>query len=124
MEQAVLELIQDGTIRRHIRKATQLYKRKRDFMIAQLDKHLQDHVNYTSPQGGLAVWLSFKHQIDWAFLFQKLKEKSVHIPHPENYSRENAFDGIRLGYGSLSEELIEEGIVILAELLEQAKLST
>jgi GntR family transcriptional regulator/MocR family aminotransferase len=123
MEQAVLELIQDGTIRRHIRKATLLYKRKRDFMIAQLDKYLQDHVNYTSPQG------------DWRFgyllnirstghFFQKLKERSVHIPHPENYSRENVFGGIRLGYGSLSEELIEEGIVILAELLEQAKLST
>ncbi|HAL53642.1 MAG TPA: PLP-dependent aminotransferase family protein [Sphingobacterium sp.] len=123
MEQAVLELIQDGTIRRHIRKATLLYKKKRDFMIAQVDKYLQDHVSYTSPQGGLAVWLSFKHQIDWAFLSQKLRERSVHIPHPENYSRENIFGGIRLGYGSLSEELIEEGIIILAELLEQAKRS-
>lgn len=124
MEQAVLELIQDGTIRRHIRKATQLYKKKRDFMISQLDKHLKDHVDYTCPQGGLAVWLSFKHQIDWAFLFKKLTEKSVHIPHPENYSRGNVFGGIRLGYGSLSEELIEEGIVILAALLEQARRSS
>jgi len=124
MEQAVLELIQDGTIRRHIRKATQLYKKKRDFMVSQLDKHLKDHVDYTCPQGGLAVWLSFKHQIDWAFLFKKLTEKSVHIPHPENYSRGNVFGGIRLGYGSLSEELIEEGIVILAALLEQARRSS
>ena len=124
MEQAVLELIQDGTIRRHIRKATQLYKKKRDFMVAQLDKFLPDHVDYTSPKGGLAIWLSLKHQIDWALLFQKLKEKSVHIPHPENYTKERTFGGIRLGYGSLSEELIKEGITILAEVLEQSKLQS
>lgn len=122
MEQAVLELIQDGTIRRHIRKATLHYQKKRDFMVSQLNKHLQDHVDYTYPQGGLAVWLSFKYKIDWPLLFRKLSERSVHIPHPENYNVGNAYGGLRLGYGSLSEELIEEGIIILAELLTLSKL--
>jgi GntR family transcriptional regulator/MocR family aminotransferase len=123
MEQAVLELIQDGTVRRHIRKATNYYRSKRDFMVKQLDLHLLDHINYHCPQGGLAVWLAFKHQVDWALLFSKLKEKSIHIPHPDNYHRDNSYGGLRLGYGSLSEELIEEGIQVLADLLKLARVS-
>ncbi len=123
MEQAVLELIQDGTVRRHIRKATNYYRSKRDFMVKQLDLHLLDHINYHCPRGGLAVWLAFKHQVDWALLFSKLKEKSIHIPHPDNYHRDNSYGGLRLGYGSLSEELIEEGIQVLADLLKLARVS-
>ncbi|WP_343565611.1 PLP-dependent aminotransferase family protein [Sphingobacterium sp.] len=121
MEQAVLELIQDGTLRRHIRKATNYYRGKRDFMIKQLDLHLSEHVDYHCPQGGLAVWLACKHQVDWTLLFNKLKEKSIHIPHPDNYHKDDSYGGLRLGYGALSEEQIEEGIRILADLLQQAR---
>ncbi|PUV21628.1 PLP-dependent aminotransferase family protein [Sphingobacterium athyrii] len=124
MEQAVLELIQDGTVRRHIRKATNYYKNKRDFMVKQLDLHLLEHISYQAPQGGLAVWLEFRHQINWTLLFKKLKEKSVHIPHPDNYHKDNCYGGLRLGYGSLSEEQIEDGIRILADLLQLARIST
>lgn len=123
MEQAVLELIQDGTVRRHIRKATNYYRGKRDFMVKQLDLHLSEHVSYHCPQGGLAVWLAFKHQVDWTLLFKKLKEKSIHIPHPDNYHKDDSYGGLRLGYGSISEELIEEGIRSLAELLKLARIS-
>ncbi|MNI55763.1 2-aminoadipate transaminase [compost metagenome] len=123
MEQAVLELIQDGTVRRHIRKATNYYRGKRDFMVKQLDLHLSEHVSYHCPQGGLAVWLAFKHQVDWTLLFKKLKEKSIHIPHPDNYHKDDSYGGLRLGYGSISEELIEEGIRGLAELLKLARIS-
>lgn len=123
MEQAVLELIQDGTVRRHIRKATNHYREKRDFMIKQLDCHLADHVTYQCPSGGLAVWIELKYQVNWKLLFHKLKEKSIHIPHPDNYTKNTAYGGLRLGYGSLSTSLIEEGIISLAEILNLARIT-
>ncbi|MGJ1410001.1 PLP-dependent aminotransferase family protein [Sphingobacterium thalpophilum] len=123
MEQAILELIRDGTIRRHIRKATDHYRQKRDLMVRLLEEHLQDHVHVHIPEGGLAVWLSFKHQVDWTLLFKKLKRKSIQIPHPDNYGKSDSYGGLRLGYGSLSEELIEEGISELAQILKHARIS-
>src|SRR5690606_41578533 len=37
MEQAVLELINDGTIKRHNHKATQHYKHKRNYMVSLIE---------------------------------------------------------------------------------------
>src|SRR5690606_6932262 len=54
MEQAVLQLIKDGTIKRHIRKATHHYKAKRDFMATLLEKYINGKASYEIPEGGLA----------------------------------------------------------------------
>lgn len=51
MEQAVLQLINDGTIKRHLKKATHFYKAKRDFAAELLGKHLKSKADYHIPEG-------------------------------------------------------------------------
>lgn len=117
MEQAVLQLIKDGTIKRHIKKATKHYKAKRDFTAAVLNKYIEDKATYTIPDGGLAFWVVPNNQVDWLEISKKLKSNGITIFTPDTYSFDESINGIRLGYGSLSEKELEEGIIALAKML-------
>ena len=117
MEQAVLQLVKDGTIKRHIKKATNHYKVKRDFMTTLLNKHIRTKATYVIPEGGLAFWIMPNKQIDWLQVSEKLKNKGIKIITPDTYSFNETINGIRLGYGSLSEKDLEEGIIVLAKML-------
>lgn len=117
MEQAILQLIKDGTIKRHIKKATNHYKAKRDFMATVLNKHIKNKATYAIPEGGLAFWIVPNKQMDWSQVSKKLKSKGIKIITPDTYSFDETINGIRLGYGSLSEKELEEGIIALSEIL-------
>ncbi|WP_126650816.1 MocR-like pyridoxine biosynthesis transcription factor PdxR [Chryseobacterium aureum] len=115
MEQAVLQLIREGAVKKHIRKATVHYKNKRDFVFGLLNRHMKDIADFTLPEGGLAFWIVPKVQLDWDIVTALLLEKNIRIIHPEQYSP-NPINGFRLSYGALSEELLEQSIPLIAEV--------
>lgn len=117
MEQAVLQLIQDGTIRRHLKKATQYYRQKRDAVATLLDRHLKNTVSYHVPDGGLAFWLSPMRDTDWPRVDAQLRQKGIGMMSPKMYSYRQLTNGLRLGYAYLPEEQIEEGIILLGQHL-------
>lgn len=117
MEQAVLQLIKDGAVKKHIKKATVHYKNKRDFVFSLLEKHLKDIVDFAVPEGGLAFWIVPKKNSDWDKVTALLIEKSIHIIHPKQYSYDKTINGFRLSYGSLSEEQLEESIQTISDVL-------
>lgn len=117
MEQAVLQLVQDGTIKRHLKKATHFYKLKRDFVASILEKKLAGKAGYSIPDGGLAFWLVPHQPVDWKLVDKKLQQKGIRILLPETYSYNQPVNGLRLGYASLTEEQLKEGIGELAKLL-------
>ncbi|MNE10481.1 HTH-type transcriptional regulatory protein GabR [compost metagenome] len=116
MEQAVLQLIKDGTIKRHIKKATNYYKTKRDTTEILLQKHLGNKVSYLIPEGGLAYWIVPKKQVDWVLISEKLNMKGFSMITPESYSFDKIMNGMRLGYASLSDQELEDFISALADL--------
>lgn len=118
MEQAVLQLIKDGTIKRHIKKASQYYKQKRDFAALQLQKQLKGKASFTVPEGGLAFWIVPDKKINWPKLSEQMGEKGIQIITSDSFSHEKPVNGIRLGYGALSEEQLKEGIKALAAFLQ------
>ena len=117
MEQAVLQLIKDGTIKRHIKKATNHYRAKRDLATSLLKKYLKDKATYTIPEGGLAFWVVPNKQVDWLQISTELDTKGIKIIMPDTYSFNKYLNGIRLGYGSPSEKDLEEGIMVLSKVL-------
>nr|WP_295866646.1 PLP-dependent aminotransferase family protein [uncultured Chitinophaga sp.] len=117
MEHAVLQLIKDGTIRRHIKKASHYYKMVRDIAAGLLEEYLAEKVHYTIPEGGLAFWLVPKKKVDWVTLSESLKAKGVCIITPESFSYGTPVNGLRLGYAALSEEQLRDGIRALSTLL-------
>ncbi|MBL7707239.1 MAG: PLP-dependent aminotransferase family protein [Taibaiella sp.] len=117
MEQAVLQLIQDGTIKRHLKKATQYYKGKRDVVAALLKKYLGSKAGFDVPEGGLAFWVAPKCPVDWQLVQAHLQQKGIRILHPETYSFKQTANGLRLGYAYLSEAQLEEGLKALGACL-------
>ncbi|WP_129718070.1 PLP-dependent aminotransferase family protein [Pedobacter sp. SYP-B3415] len=117
MEQAVLQLINEGHIKRHLRKATQLYERKRDLFDNLIRHHLDGKVKFRKPDGGLAFWLEPNEQTDFTRLTASLNAKGVQILHPESFSFADPVNGMRLGYASLNEAELERGIKTIAGLL-------
>ncbi len=115
MEQAVLQLIREGAVKKHIRKATVHYKSKRDFVFELLKKHMKDIADFTLPEGGLAFWIVPKAKPDWDLVTALLLERNIKIIHPKQYSQHQV-NGFRLSYGSLSEEQLEQSIPIIAKI--------
>lgn len=118
MEQAILELIESGVIKKHIRKASKHYLNKRNYFASLIDKYLFDKVTYKVPEGGLAFWLKLKNKQDINRLNEALKLTGVSIIPWTNYSFDSEVDGIRLGYASLSENELERGIKILSKVIK------
>ncbi|WP_419488875.1 PLP-dependent aminotransferase family protein [Chryseobacterium bernardetii] len=118
MEQAVLQLIKEGAVKKHIRKATAHYKSKRDFVYSLLNQYMKGVAHFTLPEGGLAFWIVPKAVLDWDKVTSLLLEKNIKIIHPKQYSR-NHVNGFRLSYGSVSEEQLEQSIPIIAEVFNQ-----
>lgn len=86
-------------------------------MVALLNKHIGNKATFTIPDGGLAFWIVPKKEIDWLLVSKTLESKSIKIMTPDAYSFNEGINGIRLGYGALSEIELEEGIIALSNLL-------
>lgn len=56
-ERAAAELIEDGTLGRHVRKIRRVYADRRDRLIELLTGALGDRVEVRPPTGGLALWV-------------------------------------------------------------------
>lgn len=117
MEQAVLQLINDGTIKRHIKRVTSKYEQKRNLFETLLNEFMKDKVDFQKPNGGLAYWLMPKSKVDVFELSVALQEKSIQILTPDKYSFNAPIMGLRLGFASLPDEKLEIGIKTIATLL-------
>lgn len=56
VESAIAELLEDGEVRRHARKAKNAYHERRDVFVQSLREQLGDRVQFDVPRGGMAVW--------------------------------------------------------------------
>lgn len=117
MEQAVLQLMEDGTIRKHLKKAHTFYKDKRDLTASLLDRELREVAQYTIADGGLAIWLVPIKEIKWDELVFILDKERIKFMGPDRFSYSPELKGIRFSFGSLTAQQIEEAILILKKHL-------
>ena len=117
MEEAVLQLINEGEIKRHIKRTTLVYKAKRDYFETICNKYLKDKVQFVKPEGGLAFWIVPNSAVNSIKIANKLLLKGIKIMTPEKFSFDKPISGFRLGYASLTEKQLEEGIIELAKHL-------
>lgn len=57
LESAMAELICNGTLARHARKARRVYEVRRNILVTELKERLGQDIAFNTPSGGLAVWL-------------------------------------------------------------------
>lgn len=117
LEHALGELIADGTIRRHARKARRIYHARRNRLAALLASRLPDCTTFALPAGGLAIWLRLTAPMSaetWATNAARLGLSllpgirfTLDTTHPP--------EAFRLGFAALDEQEIERAVDLLVK---------
>lgn len=114
-EDATAALIANGELRRHARKAWQVYAERRRNFAAELDRTLGDIVQYRIPDGGLAFWLRFP-DIDLDALEERAWSKGLRFASSRSFmTRDDAPRGLRIGFASLNADEARTALGALRE---------
>ncbi len=89
-------------------------------MLAALARHMPEGVTWTTPEGGLFVWLTLPAKIDGAELLRKSVNtaKVAFVPGRAFFADRTGANTIRLSFSLAGEEQIETGIARLAGIIE------
>lgn len=99
MERAILDLIESGELKRHIRKSQKLYRERLLYASNLIQKELGNKVKYKKPHGGLALWMEVPANVS-----EKLAQCGISVK-VETLSPKRF--GIRLGYASMQKEQMD-----------------
>lgn len=119
LEHALADLIEDGTIKRHARKARRIYHARRDLMARLLQERLADDAQFALPAGGLAIWLRLNEGLSaetWAANAAKLGLSVMPGIHFDLETARPA-EAFRLGFAGLDERELTRAI----DIFEQSK---
>lgn len=112
-EDAAAELIESGELRRHARKVRQIYAQRRQSFAAEVERTLGGLVEYRLPDGGLAFWLRFRGDLDT--IEARAQAMGLRFASSRSFmTREDAPQGLRIGFASLTEQEARAGLSALA----------
>lgn len=115
-EMAVASLIITGELKRHVRKARQIYSTRRTLFTQNLDAILGGRVQYKAPDGGLAYWLRFDADLD--VIEQAMRSAGLRFAASRSFQfRADAPRGLRLGFASLNETEAQQALEAVAAAL-------
>ncbi len=114
----------DGRIWPHCDEQNAAFKHKRDLITMALAAHVGDSCRWSAPAGGLFLWLRLPDDIDRDRLESLADQRGF------RYARGRAFQVdnedvpfLRLAFGHVPDEMINEGIPVLAECIREARTS-
>jgi 2-aminoadipate transaminase len=107
------EVARDGFLDEHVKLIRQIYRERRDVMLAALKEFFPPEVTWTHPQGGLFLWVTLPEGMDCPKLFEAALEENVaFVPGDSFYPRNGneASPHMRLNFSNATPEQIREGI--------------
>lgn len=130
LQHVLCALLRSGEYDAHVRDVCQAYRRKRDVMLAALDRELEalPDVSWTRPHGGLYVWMTLPADVDTrrggAFFQRCVDEGVLYVPGDYCFatspSRPAPRNHLRLSFGVAGPDAIEEGVRRLARCVREA----
>ncbi|HEX3983148.1 MAG TPA: hypothetical protein VHX12_05585 [Acidisoma sp.] len=109
-EMAAAELMVSGAVKSHTRKVLRLYAERRGCLAEALRAQLAGAVEFSLPQGGLAIWARFAAGLDPIAIADAAQALGVDFTPGAAFSSgsDAAADGARLGFASMNgAELVE-----------------
>lgn len=107
----------------HIEKIRKLYMHKAGLVIAALEKYMPADVKFTRPDGGIFLWCSLPEGYSLDEFVKRCSDKNVFVvpgtaflPDESEVTR-----SFRLNYSMPSDEEIDRGIKLLAEVVQQMR---
>ena len=116
----VAEYLKTGAIYAHIEETRRLYRSKRNHMVGCFEKYMpkRHDLKWTSPEGGLFLWVSLPAYIDTEKMFVRAVEKKVaYVVGSAFYFDAPERNSMRLNFSYASLEQIDEGVKRLADCI-------
>jgi GntR family transcriptional regulator/MocR family aminotransferase len=118
VEHAVAELLEDGEVQRHARRARAAYAERRDVLAEALERALGDAVSFTRPVGGTALWTRVAPHVDVEAWAMRARKAGVDFQTGRSFT----FDGrarpfARFGFAALGPEELRCAVARLQKAL-------
>lgn len=109
-----------GLLDQGVRASRGLYRRRRDRLIAGLERSLPGGVRWLTPRGGFFVWLEMPSAGDSVDLARRAQDHGIaFVPGVPFYADGRGRANIRLAYSRIDGEELDEGCRRLGQLLSE-----
>lgn len=110
----------DGRWESYLESLRELYRRRRDTMLAALDEHFPAEASWTEPQGGLFVWATLPEHLDTTDLLARALQRDVaFVPGRGAYLDGRGASSMRLNFSGVGDDQIWEGVRRIGEVLAE-----
>ena len=122
INQIAIEHVASRGFDTQVAKIKAVYSKRRDAMLAALDKYMPKTATWTRPEGGMFVWVTLPEGMDGAELLAKsiATEKVAFVPGKAFYADGSNANTLRMSFSCADEAMIEEGIKRLGRLISNA----
>jgi DNA-binding transcriptional MocR family regulator len=119
LNQMVVHRVVEQIFDAHVNTLLPVYRKRRDAMLAALEKHMPAGTSWTKPRGGMFVWVTLPPNVDGAELLERsLAEEQIgFVPGAAFSPGGRVKNTIRLNYSLAPEAVITEGIGRLGALI-------
>ncbi|MFJ7977439.1 PLP-dependent aminotransferase family protein [Peribacillus sp. NPDC096379] len=116
IQEALNQFIENGHWERHLNKMRTIYRKKNHILTEVIQQHFGDRVNVIGEKSGLHILLQINNGLSEAELVEKASQVGVKIYPTSLYYEKGKYSHeptVLLGYGGLSHEELQEGILFL-----------
>lgn len=115
------EFCESGRYDAHVPGMIEIYRRKRDAMLAAMDERCSKYGRWSSPKGGFFLWMELAEGIEPAKLRHTANEEAVgYVGGEAFYADASGANYVRLCYSNVAERDIPEAIMRFGRALERA----
>ena len=118
LQRATAQFVRQGGLKQHLRQVLPIYQRRRDVLLAALERHMPPGVFWSRPEGGFSCWVSLPRLFSNLELYRQALAQGVAITPGEAFvvqADQNMH--FRLCFGAQSVEGLEEAVKELAKLV-------
>ncbi len=122
LEEGMANLLKNGDITRHLKKANKIYHERRDMMCDLLQHHLGQYVSFKIPDGGFAIWMRYLKGIKPKTVAEKAAAMGLAVSGGKDYYFDPAQESehIRIGFASMNFKELEQATETLARAVNKA----
>lgn len=105
----------------HVRQIVALYKHRRDVILQAMEDNFPAGCEWTRPEGGLFLWLTFPEGVSALKVFNKcIEAKVAGVIGDAFYPNDKTDRSMRINFSNMPDERIVEGINRMAKAIKEA----
>lgn len=120
IQAALYHFCKDASLDRHLHRVRRTYRLRRDKMIAAMERHFPKPTAWSTPPGGLFLWVRLPEGVDSSAVAADAEQRGVLVSRGEPFHLDGGGQGnLRLTFASSRPSEIDAGVRRLGSLLRE-----